>query len=300
MKMTGIALKVKILKRKVLNGIPSASGIAIVNNSIYVIGDNSPWLFTLNDEFDIASKTLIKHVNFPVDDVIRKSKKPDFEAFEALNDKELLMFGSGSKSPKRDVLVRIDCSNKTPEVEIHSLEKFYNNIRSLELLKNHKLNIEAAAIENDQLFLFNRRKNLILEYSLQGFLDYISYSSTYPEPKIYEVVLPEIKDINAGFSGATMIHGEQKIIFSASVENTSNAIDDGQILGSYIGIIDLKEIQQQYEPVCIPVLEYNEMLPVKIESITISRHVGPKQVEILMVTDSDGGDSEIISAILSW
>lgn len=235
------------------------------------------------------------------DGIIGKADKPAFEALEAISmggQTELLLFGSGSKSPQRDLFIRMSPSRE--KAETWSLTGFYNHLRSSDVMQGSELNIEAVALDESRLLLFNRKKNVLFIYPLTAFLDYLRKGTAYPEPELVELLLPQIDGIEAGISGATIIPGARKIIFTASVENTPNAIDDGEVLGSFVGIIDLEQIKKGQKPPCVLVMEGEQSLRVKVESVTIHHQRAANEVEILLVTDSDGNESEIISAVLKW
>ena len=293
-------IELKVIERKKLLGIPSASGISVTNDSIYVIVDNSPYVFQINQNYKIVSKLETKKLENKSDTLFSKDTKPDYEAFESIirdGENKFYIFGSGSKSPQRDVLLIIENNNS---IKPYSLEAFYNKIKLSKELDGNFLNIEAVASNNNELFLFNRGKNLIIQFSLKEFEDYLILGKKLPDFKIYEIKLPKIREIVAGFSGATVIPNQNKIIFTASVEDTSNPIYDGEILGSFVGIINLNEIKNQYVPVSIPISENSEILKIKVESVSIRKQISENNAEILMVTDSDDGFSEILKCNLKW
>jgi len=289
------------LGRKILD-IPSASGISVIGSAIYVIGDNSPWLYKLNREYSITDKIQLNpRIDLP-DGLYAKKDKPDFEALATLNTEgswKLLVFGSGSKSPQRDVMVVVD-PDELQNLTYYSLIRFYGQLKASAKITDAELNIEAAEVMGDRLFLFNRRKNLLFEYKLSEFFNYLNEKGENPFPKIYKFNLAKIKGIEAGFTGAGQLPGGQKIIFTATVEDTPNNIDDGEVLGSFIGVISLAELQDHNRPDCIPIAVDNEVLKIKVESVTLLDQTKSGEAEILMVTDSDGGLSEIINARLKW
>ena len=57
--MNSANLHLEILSRRILKDVPSASGIAKFQDDFFVIGDDSPFLFRLDKEFNVLSKTLI-------------------------------------------------------------------------------------------------------------------------------------------------------------------------------------------------------------------------------------------------
>ena len=300
-KTSNAQIQLNVLEQKTLRGVPSASGITIINDSIFIIGDNSPFVFHLNKNFKIVSKLQVQKLE-KTDTLFPKSIKPDFEAIELVSHKgknTFYILGSGSKSPYRDVLFTIDNFSKNA-IKNYSLESFYNIIKASKELDGKFLNIEGLAIDGDNMFLFNRGKNLVFQYSLKSFMNYVKTGKNYPQAKIYELKLPKIKGIEAGFSGATAILNQNKLIFTASIEDTSNPIDDGEVLGSFVGIIDLKDLKNGYSPICSQISMNNENLKIKVESIAISKKTTENQLEIFMVTDSDGGNSEILKAELKY
>lgn len=289
-------MKITLFNHLQLDEIPSGSGIAKCGKDYYVIGDDSPFLFKLDKNLKIAAKTLISEAIPSNGNRIIKSEKPDFETLELINENELLIFGSGSKSPQRDVFVRVFL-NDPMIIDKYDLSKFYNHLRNLPIFENSELNIEATAYHHDQLYLFNRRKNLILKFDYQHFLQFLKGESPIPKLEIKEYSLPKIKGIEAGFSGATTLKKNPKIIFTGSVEDTVTAYDDGEILGSFIGMIDISNNSLAESIDYCPVPNPGEIL--KIESITVLNEQ-PGETEIMMITDDDQGSSILIHGVISW
>lgn len=290
-------MKFEVKSVEILNNIPSASGIVKVEDGYYVVGDDSPFLFSLDQNFREVSRIKIFSEENLAGDRIAKIHKPDFEAMEKINDSEIAIFGSGSKSPKRDYFVRVLL---TEEVEVKSqlITNFYNHLKNLHIFRDTELNIEAAAEYNGELFLFNRKKNLIISFNYKNFVAHIEENLAEPEIQIKEVKLPAIKVIEAGFSGATAFPDKPLLIFTASVEDTDNAYDDGEILGSLIGLLDMESGELLHDMLPIHPPDQNEK-PLKVESVTIEKVVSENELELILTTDSDGGDSLAIRGTLS-
>ena len=290
-------MEVRIRNHKKLVNIPSGSGIAKVDDGYYVIGDDSPYLYFLNKSFEAISKTLISEdQNFNGHRII-KSEKADFETLELIGDNELVIFGSGGKSPQRDVFVQVFLKEEM-RVEKHDLTKFYNHLRSLPVLNDSELNIEATAFHEDQLYLFNRRKNIIFKFNYLQFLGFIKEEAALPVIEIHEYVLPKISNVEAGFSGATILKNQPKIIFTASVEDTDNPYDDGEILGSFIGVIDIsnKTVSDHFEYCELS----NSEEYYKVESVTIEEEISDRETKMILITDDDQGNSTILESVLLW
>ncbi|WP_405325980.1 DUF6929 family protein [Leeuwenhoekiella sp. LLG6367-2.1] len=291
-------MKIKVLEILKKEHIPSGSGIIASANSYYVIGDDSPFLFSLNSDFEITSKTpLVEDFTFLENGRIPKSEKPDFEALERIDKHEMVVFGSGSKSPQRDVFIRILLKDPLL-IENYDSSDFYTNLKNLPLFKDSELNIEAAAFYNNQIFLFNRNKNLILEFDYKELVTHLQGKTAFPQPKIREYSLPRIKGIEAGFSGATALKNESKIIFTASVEDTDNAYDDGEILGSFIGVIDISHNNSSESFVYCKIP--NQGAHLKVESVSVEEEISSGKAKVVLITDDDKGNSIILKCMLNW
>ncbi|MCB0565648.1 MAG: hypothetical protein KDD01_14855 [Phaeodactylibacter sp.] len=296
------ALEVTVLSRQVLEGVPSASGLEILDKTLYAIGDNSPFLYRINNSYQIEEKQPIASVEGLVNGVTPKEYKLDFEAIacvEKKEGKEFLIFGSGSKSPQRDNMVRVNLA--TGAVQTYSLVAFYNKLKESAQLEEGALNIEGAVVKNEELFLFNRGENLILKYKLEELEGYLAGNrDSPPAPETYLINLPDIKGIKAGFSGAAIVPNEDQVLFTASVENTEDWINDGEVLGSFVGMIDLKGLKNNFKPDCVRLIDKGKPLNVKVESLAVFYPTLHNDLRLLLVTDSDGGDSELFEANLHW
>ena len=281
-----------------LYDIPSASGIEFLDGKYWLIGDNSPWLFGVNDAFEFAEKHSIFSMDFTENGTIPKSKKHDFEAMTALNwegDSALFIFGSGSKTNRfQGVLVKMNNALR-PSIATQKfdLTDFYSKIQEKAKLKEGELNIEAAAVLGDHLFLFNRGKNKLISLKVKHFIDYLSGTRETIKIKVKTIDLPEIDGIRAGFSGATADEKFQRIVFTASVENTADWVADGEVLGSFIGVLDLHSLKNHAAPKCVLIKNKQEILPIKAESIALQKS-SENSFRCLVVTDSDGGKSELL------
>jgi hypothetical protein len=289
-------MRLEIKDRTELTGIPSASGIEFYRDSFYIIGDNSAWLYHFNTSFQLSTKYQIHAQLNRLTDTIPKKEKPDFEAttiVTGLDQDQLFIFGSGSKSPIRDILVKVDLSNPASFQSV-ALEKFYAQLKSGGI---SELNIEGAVYANGFLYLLNRADNSIIRFAYSEFELFLKSSDTDLTFTHHKFVLPIVDNVQAAFSGASIIPGTSKMIFTASVEQTDNWIDDGAILGSYVGVIDLERLNEASKPQLVPLLEGDNVLKIKVESITV-RSVNKHKIKLFMVTDSDGGSSELIEANL--
>lgn len=289
----------EILKRFELSQVPSASGVEVFKDFYYLVGDNSPWLFKLDDQYTVLEKILIAKEQTA--EIIEKKLKPDFEAMTLVKYQktdEILIFGSGSKAELRDGLVRVRILNNKHEVLHYSLTKLYSKIRKKSDLDEDTFNIEAAACDGKRLILLNRGKNRVIVFKLKDFMKYVDGEGPCPDPKLYKIRLPKLGNIRAGLSGAAITPDNKKMIFTASVENTTNTIDDGQILGSFVGVLSLKKLGKRKKPETLLINKNDEAILFKVESVaTVNMHP-EKGIFLRMVTDSDGKESEMVEALL--
>lgn len=283
----------KLLQRSILKEIPSASGLERWSDRYFIIGDNSPWLF----ETDTLGVTLVKHRigSNEEPDVIPKEQKHDFEAMCTLDwngEQVLFLFGSGSKWPYRNKGIAFSVTQQKM-LETYDLTAFYEGISEKAKIKQDEFNIEAATSLNGKLYLFNRGENKVIIMKVKDFIAFLFGETKLPKMKVYSLDLPEIEGIVSGFSGAATDEKNGKILFTASVENTSDWVQDGEVLGSFIGIFDPEKLHQHYTPHTALIADETGPLKVKVESITLDESSDNKY-HCALVTDSDGGASELV------
>ncbi len=286
-------LRFQLLDRNIINLVPSASGIEKIGEVYYLIGDNSPWLFQMSNSSTILKKHLLTRDDELVDGVIPKSKKHDLEAMCALkwNDKTaLFLFGSGSKWPTRNKGICI-FTNENHQIKTYDLSVFYLQLMDEAKIDEEELNIEAAATLGAKIYLFNRGKNKLISFKIEDFISFLENKKEKLKIKSSSVDLPEINGITAGFSGATADENNKRLIFTCSVENTSDWVNDGEVLGSFIGYIDENEIHKHIQPEVILITEEKEPILLKVESLAIDSQ-NDQDYFLSLVTDSDGGMSE--------
>ena len=283
----------KILERSALKEIPSASGLERWSDRYLIIGDNSPWLF----ETDTLGVTLVKHRIGSLDepDVIPKEQKHDFEAMCILDwngEQVLFLFGSGSKWPYRNKGIAFSVTQQKM-IETYDLTSLYEELSEKAKIHQDEFNIEAATALNGKLYLFNRGENKVIIIKERDFIEFIAGSAELPKMKVFSLDLPNIDGIMSGFSGATSDEKNGKILFTASVENTADWVQDGEVLGSFVGIFDPEKLHQHYTPHTALIENENGPVRIKVESITID-DTASNEYHCALITDSDGGISELL------
>lgn len=268
----------KIISHKTIKQIPSASGMEMLNNSIYVCGDDSDFLFQISEEGEVLNKfPLIENTR---EGRVAKLHKYDFEAMVS-HQNEIWLFGSGSLENRKMLLI---FNTDTKQSSLHSLQEFYAAIQYELQIKNEDFNIEGAAIYKEGLFLMNRADNSIISCSLEEFKGCVFHQKEIEDFDCVKYHLPSIDGFVAGFSGASVY--DDLLFFSASVEKTSDWVNDGEILGSFIGIINL----------CAPDEEikfFSLEGEFKIEALMVLEKKKENYV-LLAMTDNDNGESELL------
>lgn len=207
-------------------GIGSASGLVYHQDKLYIISDNSSFLY----EYSITNQNLnkIALVYNPQENIAKKDK-PDFESISILKNK-LYILGSGS-TENRNKVVKYNLSSK--KCNEKDLSIIFQDIKTQLQIKDEELNIEGLIQHNKILYLFQRGNGT---NSKNG----IIISNEDIENRIFKFVpfdLPKIKNVPATFTDAILV--DDKIYFLAAAEDTTSTYDDGAVLGSIIGTIDL-------------------------------------------------------------
>ncbi|SHG34896.1 hypothetical protein SAMN05443549_103349 [Flavobacterium fluvii] len=204
-------------------GIGSASGLVYKDDSLFIISDNSSFLY----EYQVQEKQLSKIKLFKNNqENISKKDKFDFEAI-ALKGKKLHLLGSGS-TPKREK--RITYNLDTNEVAEKNLSKLYQNLKQTTSISDEELNIEGALFCNEKWLLFQRGNGANSKNGIAILNNKLNKNSTI---EFVPIQLPKIKQIETSFTDAILV--DDKIYFLATAENTTSTYDDGEIFGSSIG-----------------------------------------------------------------
>ena len=291
-----------ILSENQLPGLPSASGVEIIGPLAYVIGDDSPVLY----QFDAA--TLVPTGRIPLFDAgaafatgrLPKSDKPDLECMVALTWPDgrsgLLLLGSGSRPNRaRGWFVPVEA----PVPEAVDLAPLYAQLAA-RLPVGVVLNLEAAATTATELLLFQRTVGradaaLLFVLPLAETLRFLLGVAGAALPLVHQLVfeLPLIEGCPAGFSGATFVDG--LLFVSASVENTADAVLDGAVLGSFVGVVDVAA-----GTATLARLAWADGRPYfgKVEGLAVRQQLSPGHFELLLVTDDDAGGSTAATAHL--
>ena len=287
-------MTVKITNTITTSTVSSGSALAAGKGILYIVGDDAEYLGMLPaNGKDFARLDL--YPGAP-QERISKPLKHDLEAgtWGVIGaDTFLIAFGSGGISPYRDTLFAINPDNPEKNFK-HSLHDLYKAISVDTGLKATELNIEGATIAGDKLFLLNRGKNLCIVLSWKEFARYIKRDEdqTLPSFAIVPVSLPVVNNFPIGFSGVCTLN-EHQLLFTASLEETTDYIQDGAVKGSYIGVLDVSgDSVVVWDMVALNDMDGKSVLD-KLESIEIL-DAKNGQIKAVAVADNDDGSSRLI------
>ncbi|MDB5271166.1 MAG: hypothetical protein JWP58_4206 [Hymenobacter sp.] len=292
-----------IISENQIPGLPSASGVEIIGPVAYVIGDDSPYLYQL-DAATLALTGRIALFEAAADFAsgrIAKPVKPDLECMVALTWPDgragLLLLGSGSRPNRARGWFVPAAGPQLPEAV--DLTALYAALAA-HLPAGVVLNLEAAATTDTELLLFQRtvgRADAALLYvlPLAETLAFLTSKTGTNPPTAHQLVfeLPLIEGCPAGFSGATFVDG--RLFVAASVENTADAVLDGAVLGSFVGVVDVAAHTATFAR-----LAWADGRPYygKVEGLAVRQQLADGQFELLLVTDDDAGGSTAATAHL--
>jgi hypothetical protein len=255
-------------------GISCASGLVYRGNSLFIISDNSSFLY----EYHLLEKELTK-IKLYVDNQenIPKKDKYDFESI-ALKGNKLHLFGSGSTS-KREKGITYNLKTKT--IEEKDLSKLYKNIKQTNSISDEDLNIEGALFHNEKWHLFQRGNGANSRNGIAVLNDNFDDNGTID---FIPIQLPKIKHVETSFTDAILV--EDKIYFLATAEDTSSTYYDGEILGSIIGGMNSKTFEIEFTK---KITDTN-----KFEGLTLYSKTNDN-IEFLLCEDND---SEVLESTI--
>ena len=296
-------ISARVLKHKYFPNLSSASGVEFSGGRIYLIGDDLPYLFKLDKDWNIVDKRKIAGIDSLVNGRTPKKLKTDFESIALLEEaglKQLLLLSSGSKKVTRDTAFLLTGLNNE-SVFKKSMRPIFNAIKQQAGLEHeNRINIEGLAFSENKAYLLHRgnvSENFIVELDRAAFMAFIkSESSLLPGLNIYPFDLPDSDSVAAGFSGACVLPGHQGLLFTASLENTKNEIDDGTVLGSYLGFVPFSTMAEG-KYVAELITANGKPLQKKLEGIT-TKSMNGNNIVVLAVSDNDDGSSDLYEIVL--
>ena len=264
----------KIKSQFNIAGISCASGLVYRGNSLFIISDNSSFLY----EYHIQEKELSRIKLFEnSQENIPKKDKYDFESI-SLKSNKLHIFSSGS-TPKREKGITYDL--ETAAIEEKDLSKLYKNIKQTTSISDEDLNIEGVLFNDGKWHLFQRGNGANSRNGIAILNDNFDDNGTID---FIPIQLPKIKHVETSFTDAILV--EDKIYFLATAEDTTSTYYDGEILGSLIGRMNSQTLEIEFTQKITDIH--------KFEGLTIYNKTKDK-IEFLLCEDND---SEVLESTI--
>ena len=308
-RMKEIQLKATVRNKQTYQQLPSASGMELVDSMYYIVGDDSPFLYQLDARFNLTQR----HMLFDTADFatgrIPKPLKPDLEGmahFTYGRDQMLLLLGSGSSEKRnRAFLVNLTDNMRVQELDFSRLYTFLKRVMRMEA--DGELNIEGFAMDETYTYLLQRAlgagTNVLFRFNTSDFKGFVMNKGEVPAVAVYHFALPKLGGYMAGFSGAFAL--DDKLFFTSSVESAPNAIVDGEVLGSLVGMIDLNALPYATDaanPLQVPAAQLlnpdGSVYIGKAESLVVKAGTSRGSYDVVVVSDDDLGGSELMEVQL--
>jgi len=247
-------------------GIGSASGLIYKDESLFIISDNSSFLYKYNIPEKKLSK--IKLLENSQENIPKKDKF-DFESI-TLKGNKLHLLGSGSTSKREKIIIY---NLETGAITEKDLSKLYQNLKHTASISDDELNIEGTLFCNEKWHLFQRGNGANSKNGIAILNEKLDENSII---EFIPIQLPKIKHVETSFTDAILV--EDKIYFLATAEDTTSTYDDGEILGSLIGRMD----SQTFEIDFTQKISDNQ----KFEGLTLYKKTAT-EIALLICEDND-------------
>lgn len=181
-----------------------------------------------------------------------KRFKLDLESCVAVPDGQggelLVGFGSGCSPWRERVLLVHHAAGAEPRVDLRDASAFYAGLREAVEFAGSELNVEGAAWRGGRVILLNRGNGAEWDdhgpvdavcqvdwAALRAHLDAPAAHPAPPPESIHTYDLGAIDACRLAFTDAVAIG--DALVFTATAEASPNAVDDGPVAGSAVGVI---------------------------------------------------------------
>lgn len=253
-----------------ISGISAASGLVYQNNHLYLIADNSYYLYNFSLNERALSKIRLDENAIDLEN-IAKAKKPDFESI-AYDQGKYYIYGSGS-TPNRNTRITYE-----KEANAEDFSSIYHHLQQKFDVDQDNFNIEGVIHTADEIWFFNRGNG---QKSQNGIF---KINKVNPEESSFiPIQLPLINEVQTAFTDAILI--ADTVYFIAAAEASNSTYLDGEIAGTILGKFN-KNKPMQLETTLIPGKH-------KFEGITLKER-SDKKLTFLLCEDPDDDKMEAI------
>jgi len=252
----------------ILMNLGAASGLVYTENKIYVVNDNSSYLY----QYSFATEKTTKiELTTDAQENIEKKNKPDFESITLANN-QLYIFGSGSGA-KRNQLFTYHL--KTGEIAERNIQLQHDSLQKKFGVSADDYNIEGVVYYNQKTYFFQRGNGPKAQNGIFIMNDATKEASYHP------IELPELKGVKATFTDAVLV--ENAIYFLAAAEKSESTYLDGEVTGTIVGKLNPETLS----------IDYTQKISDthKFEGITLYKKTSDS-LEFLLCEDSDSEQEE--------
>lgn len=249
-------------------GISAASGLCLDGQRLYLISDNSTYLYAYHLEEGRLQRVPLD--GKPAENIAKRTK-PDFEAV-TLHDGKIEIYASGSRDNRID---KVTVDTATMAVQSEDLTSLYQSLRRASGISPDEFNVEGVVHYNNATYFLQRGNGPECE---NGIFRIDSTSMSYKK-----IPLPSIGNTPSSFTEATVV--DDFIYFIAAAEASSSTYLDGEIAGSLIGRIN----PESFKTEILGAIAGRH----KFEGLTFLER-SPGSVHFLLCEDSDTQTSETI------
>ena len=221
--------------------IRAGSALARFGKRLIMVQDDALWLGWWAESGKLYAQALPTTEGGArlVDD---KRRKPDFEAAVVLGER-LFVLGSGAL-PSRERIAVLDLDGAARLVDAPDL---YAALRGEPRLAGRQLNLEGALLDGQRLVLYSRGNAAALsdddgfdgsvELDAEAFERYLDGAGPVPAiGRLEQYRLGEIDSVRLTLTDVALRHGKRHYV--AAAEASPDAIADGQVLGTSLGVLD--------------------------------------------------------------
>ncbi len=236
--------------------VRAASSLARIGDALVVVQDDANFLGVLRPRSDAIAVTLP-----PGRDGLRqfddlRGNKPfklDLESSIATvtaGEPTLYAFGSGSSPAREHVVIARGWDTGAIAVEMIETPALYQALRSAADFAGSELNLEGVALRGDEVWCFGRGNgaargdvmpiNATCVLPWRAVLECLASGGSRrlpPPTTIARYALGSLDGIPLGFTDAAAI--PSGFLYSAAAEASPDAVRDGPVAGSALGIIDI-------------------------------------------------------------
>lgn len=213
-------------------GLAAASGLVFKDNRLYLISDTSNYLYEYSITSQRLNKTLLTD-SVPPHENLSKDTKSDFESIYTDGDRLVILSSGSDTGYARNQQLLIPLRSKR-RIKTHDMRPLYQHLQAKYQIGTENFNIEGALRYHKQLLLFNRGN---------GPLRFNGVFRTTPglDTVFIPVPLPDLNGTPTGFSDAVRVRNN--IYFTAVAESAPSVYHDGEIKGTYLGVMRLPELE---------------------------------------------------------